>query len=254
MSIARVSSGQQLKNLFKQIYRIQTFAAQEGLKLIDEKTWWMIKSAFYSRCKRERDEISEIEGILTTPPFNPNRPFYKPHYKILEVLKIKMGQYPNAAFLFESLDRAIRPDDYSFDDKDAPLTEGEILEFHYVTLPYPVILLCPPPPDATSKWANKMGAYYKICNEGFEDSKHFQDYKLFLNYCKRHNLFSYKRVDRKARCELLKDKVIRRFEFYLKFRKDLKHKVMYELIHLKYPEVPISTIKYWYQEYLKKQQ
>lgn len=220
-AMVRVSSGKQVEQgyLESQLYRMEKFAKEQDLKIIDNKLIFIVKSAFWSGSQKELARIdSETDPLFS---FDPKRPYYKPHYLQLEISKIIMNPYkPNAAFLFESVDRAIRSDDFSLKNKDAPLTEEELEAFAEVVNPFPVITICPP--EATY---NDIERYRKIYGAGFIPPK--------------------PKVDRKKRYHKYHDKVIG-----LHFVEGLSYQKVFEELKQK---VPKSSIIPWCQQYEKEQ-
>lgn len=143
MLVARVSSWEQVKlgYLDSQLYRLRRFAKENGLDVLTDVC--IVNSAFWTK-ERKKIEINKFQTDPELFPFDP-RLYDKPHYFDLEEILVPiMKSGKDGAFLFESACRAIRSDNYSFENKNAPLTEDELKEFSCVVSPIPVITICHP--------------------------------------------------------------------------------------------------------------
>lgn len=75
--------------------------------------------------------------------------YSKPHYPRLEKIAFEMKQREKIdqvkiALVFESVDRAIRPDDYATDDRDTIITEEKFKEFAEITQHLRCLVVCSP--------------------------------------------------------------------------------------------------------------
>ncbi|NQT03674.1 MAG: hypothetical protein HQ580_16715 [Planctomycetes bacterium] len=142
MLVARVSTEAQARKgyLDNQMQRLKRFADINNLKCLIDLCF--IVSAFWTKEQKEK----AIELYKYDPEFFAYDPrgYDKPHYHQLESLVSMMKARPNRAFLFESTCRAIRSDNYSFENKDAPISEDELKEFAVVLDGIPVITILHP--------------------------------------------------------------------------------------------------------------
>ena len=142
--IARVSSVAQARDgsLSSQIYRLNKFVIEKNLLTFPDIIF-IVKSSIWTGARKDLAE----QRFQTNSELYPDPKYYKPHYRQLELIVWAMKDFPtseNTAFLFESTDRAIRSDDYSFEDKDSPITEDELKVFAKIMHPFPVITICHP--------------------------------------------------------------------------------------------------------------
>lgn len=97
--------------------------------------------------------------------------YAKPHYPALERIAFNTKQKEKLlqvkiALLFESVDRAIRPDNYRY-DRDAPLKEDELPEFAEITQNLRIVVICSP-----SCLSPDVAEYRTIYNRFCEDNKY----------------------------------------------------------------------------------
>jgi len=174
--IARVSTVAQAiqGNLYTQHYRMEKFVYENKLDVVSGP-YYVVNSAFWSGDSKELME----QRFRTEPKLYPNPRYFKPHYAFLKRLVGVMWEtmletgLRNVAFLFECVDRAIRSDDYSFENKDAQLTEKELEVFVEVMRPFPgikpfpAITICHP-----LDTFNEIESWRKIYKDDFVPPNH----------------------------------------------------------------------------------
>jgi len=134
------------------------------------------------------------------------------------------------ALLFESRCRAIRPDDWESNNRDAPISKRKLEEFAKASLHLPIFTIFPPefPQDKIESLKRKVG---------FEWEKYRKLAGLEYKYP----------TDRLSRYEY-HDEVIDRYKSHLKINKKKSLSWIYTQIYeeMKF-KVEKSTIKYWCQ-------